>query len=149
MLVKVKVAEGGRATWRRLAPSRPMRGRGRVCRLDTQHARRRRSLPMQVRRRVQTVASGPELAPFGGRAACEVTGARWVNVLLGNVKRAISGSDHAIRQGNYARLCLAVAAYRFNRRFDLRAILPRLARTMMLCKPHPKPVLRMASNFYG
>ena len=92
----------------------------------------------------------------GGRAACEVNGARWVNVLLSNVKRAISGSydqrksprDHAIRQGKYARLYLAEAAYRFNRRFDLRAILPRLARAMMLCKPHPEPVLRMASNFH-
>ncbi|MCK9367220.1 MAG: IS1595 family transposase, partial [Metallibacterium scheffleri] len=35
------------------------------------------------------------------------------------------------------------------RRFDLRAMLPRLARAMMLCKPHPEPVLRMASNFHG
>ena len=39
----------------------------------------------------------------GGRAACEVTGTRWVNVLLGNVKRAISGSYHAIRQSKYDR----------------------------------------------
>jgi len=93
----------------------------------------------------------------GARAACEVNGARWVNVLLSNVKRVISRSydqrksprDHAIRQGKYARLYLAEAAYRFNRRFDLRAILPRLARRMMLSKPHPEPVLRMASNFHG
>jgi transposase-like protein len=85
----------------------------------------------------------------GRRAACEVKGARWVNVLLGNVKRAISGSYHAIRQGKYARLYLAEAAYRFNRRFRLREMLPRLARAMMLCKPHPEPVLRMASNFHG
>ncbi len=84
-----------------------------------------------------------------GRAACEVKGARWVNVLLGNLKRAISGTYHAIRQGKYARLYLAEAAYRFNRRFDLRAMLPRLARAMMLCKPHPEPTLRMASNFHG
>jgi ribosomal protein L37AE/L43A len=34
----------------------------------------------------------------GGRAATEVRGARWVNVVLGNVKRAISGRYHAIRQ---------------------------------------------------
>ena len=85
----------------------------------------------------------------GGRAACEVKGARWVNVLLGNVKRAISGSYHAIRQGKYARLYLAEAAYRFNRRFRLREMLPRLARAMMLCKPHPEPTLRLASNFHG
>ena len=85
----------------------------------------------------------------GGRAACEVRGARWVNVLLGNVKRAISGSYHAIRQGKYARRYLAEAAYRFNRRFRLREMVPRLARAFMLCKPHSEPVLRMATNFHG
>lgn len=89
------------------------------------------------------------LETAGGRAACEVRGARWVNVLLGNVKRAISGSYHAIRQSKYARRYLAEAAYRFNRRFRLREMLPRLARAMMLCKPHAEPVLRMASNFHG
>ncbi|MHB1274243.1 MAG: IS1595 family transposase, partial [Rhodanobacter sp.] len=52
------------------------------------------------------------LETAGGRAACQVRGARWVNVLLGNVKRAISGSYHAIRQGKYARRYLAEAAYR-------------------------------------
>ena len=57
------------------------------------------------------------LETAGGRAACEVKGARWVNVLLSNVKRAISGSYHAIRQGKYARLYLAKAAYRFVRDF--------------------------------
>lgn len=51
--------------------------------------------------------------------------------------------------GKYARLYLAEAAYRFNRRFRLREMLPRLTRAMMLCKPHPEPVLRMASNFHG
>jgi hypothetical protein len=41
------------------------------------------------------------------------------------------------------------AAYRFSCRFDLRAILPRLVRAMLLCEPNPEPVLRMASNFHG
>jgi hypothetical protein len=36
-----------------------------------------------------------------------------------------------------------------NRRFRLREMLPRLARAMMLCKPHPEPTLRIASNFHG
>jgi hypothetical protein len=101
------------------------------------------------RRFAETGHAHTVLETSGGRAACEVKGARWVNVMLSNVKRAISGSYHAIRQGKYARLYLAEAAYRFNRRFDLRAMLPRLARAMMLCKPHPEPVLRMASNFHG
>ncbi|MHB8742804.1 MAG: IS1595 family transposase [Sulfuricaulis sp.] len=85
----------------------------------------------------------------GGRAATEVRGARWVNVVLGNVKRAISGSYHAIRQAKYARRYLAEAAYRFNRRFRLRELLPRLARAMVLCKPWPEPKLRTVDNFHG
>jgi hypothetical protein len=83
----------------------------------------------------------------GGRAATQVRGARWVNILLGNVKRAISGRYHAIRQAKYARRYLAEAAYRFNRRFRLRELLPRLARAMMLCAPCPERSLRLASNF--
>ncbi|MDE1886429.1 MAG: IS1595 family transposase [Xanthomonadaceae bacterium] len=89
------------------------------------------------------------LVTGGGRAACEARGARWVNVLLANVKRAISGSYHAIRQGKYARRYLAEAAYRFNRRFRLRELLPRLARAMMLCAPCAEPSLRLATNFHG
>lgn len=46
----------------------------------------------------------------GGRAATEIRGARWVNVVLGSVKRAISGSYHAVRQAKYARRYLAEAA---------------------------------------
>lgn len=85
----------------------------------------------------------------GGRAATEASGARWVNVVLANLKRAISGVYHAIRQAKYARRYLAEAAYRFNRRFRLRDMLPRLATAMMRCKPCPEPVLREASNYHG
>jgi transposase-like protein len=85
----------------------------------------------------------------GGRAATEVSGARWVNVVLGNLKRAISGSYHAIKQAKYARRYLAEAAYRFNRRFRLSDMLPRLATAMLRCKPCAEPTLRMATNFHG
>ena len=85
----------------------------------------------------------------GGRAATEVKGARWVNVVLGNVKRAISGCYHALRQAKYARRYLAEAAYRFNRRFRLTELLPRLARAMAQCEPWPEPKLRAVDNFLG
>ena len=85
----------------------------------------------------------------GGRAATEAKGARWANIVLSNVKRAISGCYHAIRQGKYARRYLAEAAYSFNRRFHLPSMLPRLARAMMLCKPCAERPLRAASNFVG
>ena len=85
----------------------------------------------------------------GGRAATEAPAARWLNILLGNLKRAISGTYHAIRQAKYARRYLAEAAYRFNRRFRLHEMLPRLASALMRCKPCPEPTLRATSNFYG
>ncbi|QBG93833.1 hypothetical protein EYR26_23265 [Xanthomonas oryzae] len=49
----------------------------------------------------------------------------------------------------YARRYLAEAAYRFNRRFDLKQMLPRLATALLRCTPCPERVLRMASNFHG
>jgi hypothetical protein len=52
----------------------------------------------------------------GGRAATEAKGARWVNVVLSNVKRALDGVCHSVKQRRYARRYLAEAAYRFNRR---------------------------------
>ncbi|MCE4343812.1 IS1595 family transposase, partial [Xanthomonas hortorum pv. vitians] len=55
----------------------------------------------------------------------------------------------AIAQGKYARRYLGEAAYRFNRRFRLREMLPRLATAMMQSTPCPEPVLRAASNFHG
>ncbi len=83
----------------------------------------------------------------GGRAATEVAAARWVNVVLSNVKRALDGVYHAVRQAKYARRYLAEAAYRFNRRFQLRELAPRLASALMGCKPCPERLIRAASNF--
>ena len=101
------------------------------------------------RRFVDTGHAHTVLQTEGGRAATEVKGARWVNVVLSNVKRAISGSYHAIKQAKYARRYLAEAAYRFNRRFRLSDFVPRLLRAIVLCKPCPEPLLRQASNFHG
>lgn len=85
----------------------------------------------------------------GGRAACEARGAHWVNIVLANVKRAMSGRYHAFKHGKYARRYLAEAQYRFNRRFRLADMLPRLMRAMMLCNPWPEPALRAVGNFHG
>lgn len=89
------------------------------------------------------------LATGGGRAACQISGARWVNVVLANVKRAISGRYHAFKKDKYARRYLAEAQYHFNRRFRLAEMVPRLMRAMMLCSPWPEPALRATGNFHG
>lgn len=86
------------------------------------------------------------LKTAGGRTSTQVEGARWVNIVLSNVKRSIGGAYHSINQGKYARRYLAEAAYRFNRRFRLRELMPRLLTAMVLCCPCARPMLRQASN---
>jgi hypothetical protein len=49
-----------------------------------------------------------------------------VNQVISNMKTAISGTYHAFKFRKYAPRYLAEYQYRFNRRFDLVAILPRL-----------------------
>ncbi|AFS53998.1 putative transposase [Leptospirillum ferriphilum ML-04] len=48
----------------------------------------------------------------------------WVNTLLGNVKNAIHGTYHAVREKHLPRY-LAEFCYQFNRRFQLQDLLPR------------------------
>lgn len=50
----------------------------------------------------------------------------WVNTLLSNIKTAIAGTYHGFKFEKYAHRYLAEAQYRFNRRFDLSTMLPRL-----------------------
>lgn len=99
------------------------------------------------RRFVDTGHAHTVIQAQGRRAATEVRGARWVNVVLANVKRSISGTYHAIKQAKYARRYLGEAAYRFNRRFRLPELLPRLLHAMVLCSPCAEALLRQASNF--
>ena len=66
----------------------------------------------------------------------------WVNTLLGNLKTSITGVYHAFDFAKYARRYLAEAQYRFNRRFKLDQMLPRLLRACALTCPWPEPALR-------
>ncbi|QFT55941.1 ISXO2-like transposase domain protein [Microbulbifer sp. THAF38] len=61
----------------------------------------------------------------GGRASVEEPEFYWVNTVLGNLKSALRSTYHAIRP-KYAQRYLAEFQYRFNRRFDLSALIPRL-----------------------
>ncbi len=45
----------------------------------------------------------------GQRTKTERKGARWVNVVLANIKRSLSGAYHALDQHKYARRYLAEA----------------------------------------
>jgi hypothetical protein len=88
-------------------------------------------------------------ATGGLRAALDDPQARWVNIVLSNLKRSLDGTYHAIKQSKYARRYLGEAAYRFNRRFELPKLLPRLLVAAVACGPCAEPLLRQASNYLG
>lgn len=67
----------------------------------------------------------------------------WVDTMLGNVKNAIHGTYHAIRAKHLPRY-LAEFSYRFNRRFDLAALLPRLAVAAARTPPMPYRLVKLA-----
>ena len=50
----------------------------------------------------------------------------WVNTLIGNTKTAMMGAHHGFKVSKYARLYLTESQYRFNRRFNLEALMPKL-----------------------
>jgi hypothetical protein len=80
----------------------------------------------------------------GGKASTQLPQFRAVNTFLGNLKRALGGTYHAFDFPKYAHRYLAEAQYRFNRRFNLSSILPRLLRAACVTTPTPASAIRMA-----
>ena len=66
----------------------------------------------------------------------------WVNTLLGNVKNALHGTCHALR-AKYLQRYLSEFCYRFNRRFYLAALVPRLIFAAVHTPPLPCRVATM------
>jgi ribosomal protein L37AE/L43A len=60
----------------------------------------------------------------------------WVNTVLGNVKNALHGTYHALR-AKYLQRYLSEFCYRFNRRFELAAMVPRLLYAAVRTPPLP------------
>ena len=58
-----------------------------------------------------------------------------MNILLGNLKNALTGTYHAFKFAKYAPRYLADFQYRFNRRHDRLLILPRLVRAADSTRP--------------
>jgi transposase-like protein len=69
---------------------------------------------------------------------------KWVNTVLGNLKTMVSGAYKAFKYGKYAARYLGGFAYRFNRRFDLADIVPRLVVDVCRAKPLPARLIRHA-----
>jgi transposase-like protein len=79
----------------------------------------------------------------GGPASVKLEAFTWVNTMIGNVKNSIHGSYHAISEKHLPRY-LAEFCYRFNRRFKLEDMIPRLGYVAARTPPMPERLLRMA-----
>jgi len=81
-----------------------------------------------------------------GAAAARTPAFKWVNTALGNIKAAIVGTYRAIDQKHVPRY-LAEFEYRFNRRYDLGAMMPRLTRAGVRTTPMPYRLLKLADVY--
>lgn len=79
----------------------------------------------------------------GGRASVEEPEFYWVNTILGNLKSSLRSTYHAVRP-RYAQRYLSEFQYRFNRRFDLPALIPRLATAALRSPPMPGNLLKIS-----
>jgi ISXO2-like transposase domain/Transposase zinc-ribbon domain len=82
----------------------------------------------------------------GGPASVTREEFTWVNTMIGNVKRAINGTYHAISPKHLPRY-LAEFCYRFNRRFQLEEMLPRLVYAAARTPPMPGCLLKLAEDY--
>ena len=87
---------------------------------------------------VVTTGSGPK--------AARTPAFKWVNTALGNIKAAITGTYRAINSKPVPRH-LAEFEYRFNRRYDLAAMIPRLTWAAVRTTPMPYRLLKLAEGY--
>ena len=76
------------------------------------------------------------MATGGGKRAAGWSPFRWVNTTLGNVKAAIAGTCRRISPEHAGRY-LASYAWRYNRRFQLDSLIPRLVHSAVRTAPLP------------
>lgn len=79
----------------------------------------------------------------GGPDSVKISDFKWVNTIIGNVKKALHGTFHAVSPKHFSRY-LAEFCYRFNRRFDLRQLIPRFTYVALRTPPMPARILKMA-----
>ena len=78
-----------------------------------------------------------------GYRAAQTPAFKWVNTALGNIKAAITGTYRSINSKHVPRY-LAEFEYRFNRRYDLAAMIPRLSWAAVRTPPMPYRLLKLA-----
>ena len=80
-----------------------------------------------------------------GPQAAKTPAFKWVNTALGNIKAALVGTYRAVREKHVPRY-LAEFEYRFNRRYDLGEMIPRLAFVAIRSLPMPYRLLKLADS---
>jgi len=78
----------------------------------------------------------------GTRKSSELDCFHWINTVLGNLKSSIQGTYHGFNVIKYAQRYLAEVQYRFNRRFNLPEMIPRLLYACMHTSPQNERQLR-------
>ena len=78
-----------------------------------------------------------------GYRAAQTPAFKLVNTALGNIKAAITGTYRSINSKHVPRY-LAEFEYRFNRRYDLAAMIPRLSWAAVRTPPMPYRLLKLA-----
>ena len=79
----------------------------------------------------------------GGAESVKIADFNWVNTIIGNVKKSLHGTFHAVSKRHFSRY-LAEFCYRFNRRFDLRQLIPRFTYIALRTPPIPQRPLKVA-----
>jgi len=81
----------------------------------------------------------------GGPESVKIPEFKWVNTIIGNVKTALHGVFHALSKKHFSRY-LAEFCYRFNRRFDLKQMVPRFGYVAVRTPPMPQRLLKLAES---
>ncbi len=81
----------------------------------------------------------------GGQRSCADSRFFRVNTMLANVKQSLAGTCHAL-DGKHLPRCLAEFRYRFNRRYDPEALVPRLLHASVRTPPRPYRLLTLAES---
>jgi hypothetical protein len=81
-----------------------------------------------------------------GWASARTPAFKWVNTALCNIKASIVGTYRSIN-GKHVPRCLAEFEYRFNRRYDLSAMMPRLCWAVIRTTPMPYRLLKLAEVY--
>ncbi len=83
----------------------------------------------------------------GGRKSVEKPAFKWVNTSLGNIKSALTGT-YRHQASKHVPRYLAEFQYRFNRRYRLKDMIPRLAYIAVRTPPMPARLLKLAENHW-